>query len=66
MRATVTRVVPPIIQVMLCGVQYADIYPSGKIKLVYTDGTEESAKPKAYDRNNFFSLVSAVQAERKP
>lgn len=62
METTVTRVVPPLVQALICQVQYADIYASGKIKLFYFDGTQQAGTPKPYDRESFFALVSAVQA----
>ena len=65
-----TLVVPPNIQVELCGVKLARIFPSNVVQLEYADGNTESAnltiEQLAAGRENFFSLVSAVQSMRGP
>ena len=65
-----TLVVPPNIHVMMTGVRFAKIFPSGVVELTYTDENTESAyltmEQLALGRENFFSLVSAVQAARGP
>lgn len=65
----VTRIVPPRIMSMMCGVAFADLWPSGKVRLTYEDGETESAYLSAerleQGRDNFFRLVSGVQEQRK-
>lgn len=64
----VTMVVPPMIQVMMTGVQFARIFGNGRVQLTYEDCETESARISAEQlsagRDNFFSLVSAVQSKR--
>jgi hypothetical protein len=64
----VAVVVPNNIQSMMSGVQMARIKASGSTQLVYVDGTSETAKLSESEltrgRENFFALVSAVQAKR--
>lgn len=52
---------------MMSGVKMAMIEPSGRVILLYTDDTTESAtlEPMAEPRE-FFALVSAVQSKRQP
>lgn len=68
MSKEVTRVVPPTVVAMMCGVKWADINAYGNVKLVYEDDTTESAfltdAQLAHGRENFFSLVSGVQSYR--
>lgn len=70
MKAQCTVIVPPTVQVMMSGVMLARVYPSGNVQLQYTDGNTESAlltaQQLAEGRDNFFSLVSAVQSMRGP
>ncbi len=40
----IQRLVPPKVQTLLCGVLYADILKHNRVKLVYTDGTTETAR----------------------
>ena len=60
-----TWVVPPKIHAMMTGVKIAKIFPSGVCQLEYLDGNFQSAhltvEQLALGRENFFSLVSAVQ-----
>lgn len=59
-------IVPPTIQAMMSGVKMAMIEPSGRVILLYTDDTTESAilEPTA-EPCEFFALVSAVQSKRQ-
>jgi hypothetical protein len=40
---SIAMIVPPKIQVLMSGVQYAQVYASGFTRLIYTDGTKEGA-----------------------
>lgn len=55
---------------MMTGVRFAKIFPSGVVQLQYVDGNSESANLTLEQlnegRENFFSLVSVVQAARGP
>jgi hypothetical protein len=65
---SVTLIVPPTIKAMMCGVVRAEINSYGNVKLFYSDDSTESAflthEQLAAGRENFFSLVSAVQSRR--
>jgi hypothetical protein len=53
---------------MFTGVASADIYPSGFVRLTYTDASTEGAHLTQAQlikgREEFFSLVSSVQSHR--
>lgn len=64
-------IVPPTIQAMMSGACFAQILTKGSPRLVrlhYTDNSTEDAWLKAEEvaagKENWFSLVSAVQATR--
>lgn len=60
--------VPPNIQVMICGVKYAQQDSQGNITLHYVDDTKESAHLPGInlgEQPDFFNIVSAVQSKRK-
>ena len=65
---TCTMVVPPNIKVMLTGVQYARIFADGTVQLTYINGQTESRVLSPTEltasRDDWFSLVSAVQSRR--
>ncbi len=65
-----TVVVPSNIQAMITGVRMAKVFPSGIVQLHYSDNSSESAAltldQLTEGREEFFKLVSAVQAARGP
>ena len=58
------------IESMMSGAYKAGFYPDGKIVVVYTDGTRETAiferaeSEKIANKENWFSIVSEVQSKR--
>ncbi len=65
----VNWLVPPQMQAMISGVQYAKQGRDGIITLTYCDGTEESRpcdKDMVQAFDGFLPVVSFVQAGRQP
>lgn len=67
--AQCTWIIPPVIVGRMSGAIYAKVFASGEVELTYEDQETEKAQltPEQLDagRDNFFSLVSAVQSYRK-
>ena len=63
-----TLIVPPNVTGLMCGVIFAKIFAGDRVQLTYHDGETESARISKADiaasKDNFFTLVSAVQAKR--
>ena len=59
--------VPPNVQVAMCGVKYASQDKNGFITLTYTDGTTESASATEYDigDKNIFEICGDVQEKAR-
>lgn len=64
----IQRLVPTKVQSLMCGVLYIDLLKHNRAKLVYTDGTTETAHLSdaqiTAGHANFFAFVSAVQSQR--
>ena len=54
----------PRIETMLTGVTYYEVWPSGKTRLHYEDGTTETARLPVPVPEGTFAITSAVQAKR--
>ena len=67
-KTTCELLVAPNMIAMMSAAKWAHVYPSGRVVLTYTDGTTEEALLRseqiAKGRDQFLSLVSAVQARR--
>ena len=61
-KRTVYRV--PLIQTLMTGVTYDEVWPNGKVRLHYQDHTTETAKIPIPVPDDVFGITSAVQAKR--
>ena len=68
MKSQVTLVVQPNLMAVLTGTAMAKIAVNGKVTLIYTDGTEETAQLSPAEltagRADWFTLVGSIQAKR--